>query len=102
MGAHEDFFSPPTRRTRFSPRFGTTSTKAWYRQYHTVVLKVPHRGIESTTPWYREYHAVVFQPIAIASSCLRTLRQKIISRLFLAMRQKTINFVANVATLSSL
>ena len=45
IGAHEDFFSPPTRRTRFSPRFGTTSTKAWYRQYHTVVLRVPHRGI---------------------------------------------------------
>lgn len=44
IGAHEDFFSPPTRRTRFSPRFGTASTKAWYRQYHTVVLRVPHRG----------------------------------------------------------
>ncbi len=45
-------FFPPTRRTRFSPRFGTASTKAWYRQYHTVVLRVPHRGTESTTPWY--------------------------------------------------
>ena len=63
IGAHEDLF-PPMRRTRFSPRFGTASTKAWYRQYHTVVQRVPHRGIESTTPWYREYHAVVFQPIA--------------------------------------
>ena len=51
IGAHEDF-SPKTRRTRFSSRFGTASTKAWYRQYHTVVLRVPHRGTESTTPWY--------------------------------------------------
>ena len=51
IGAHEDLF-PPMRRTRFSPRFGTASTKAWYRQYHTVVLRVPHRGTESTTPWY--------------------------------------------------
>ena len=32
---------------------------AWYGEYHTVVLGVPHRGIESTTPWYWEYHTVV-------------------------------------------
>ncbi len=37
IGAHEDF--SPTHRTRFSPRFGTASTKAWYRQYHTVVFQ---------------------------------------------------------------
>ena len=95
IGAHEDFFSPPHAPYQIF-------TAVWYDEYQGVVQAVPHRGIESTTPWYREYHAVVFQPIAIASSCLRTLRQKIISRLFLAMRQKTINFVANVATLSSL
>ena len=32
---------------------------AWYGEYHTVVLRVPHRGIVSTTPWYWEYHTVV-------------------------------------------
>ena len=40
------------------PHRGIGSTTPWYWEYHTVVLGVPHRGIESTTPWYWEYHTV--------------------------------------------
>ncbi len=30
------------------------------RQYHAVVLKIPHFGTRNTTLWYSQYHTVVF------------------------------------------
>ena len=44
---------PDFRRglVRRVPRCGTGSTTPWYREYHTVVLRVPHRGI----PTNRKY-----------------------------------------------
>ena len=35
------------------------STTAWYREYQSVVLRIPRRGTVNTKAWYYEYHAVV-------------------------------------------